>query len=94
MSKAEDLLSQLLVARTGVNTAERQAQSRIKTRDYLDRGKKELKGENVLTIIKETESEIGTLRTSALAEKDENLVEVYDAALSVFSTWNQSRDAS
>ncbi|PKU25825.1 hypothetical protein [Telmatospirillum siberiense] len=93
MSKAEDLLSQLLVARTGVNTGERQAQSRIKTRDYLDRGKKELKGENVLSIIKETETEIGALRTSALAEKDDNLVEVYDAALSVFSTWNHAREA-
>ncbi len=93
MSKADDLLSQLLVARDGVNTVERQARSRIKTRDYLNRGKKELKGVDVLTIIKETETEIGELRTNALSEKDGNLVEVYEAALSVFSTWNEAREA-
>lgn len=93
MSKAEDLLSQLLSARDGVSTVERQAQSRIKTRDYLNRDKKELRGEDVLTIIKETETEIGSLRTSAESGKDTNLVEIYDAALSVFATWNQARVA-
>jgi hypothetical protein len=93
MSKAEDLLSQLLAAHDGVNTAERQAQSRIKTRDYLDRGKKELKGEDVLKIIKETETEIGSRRAQALTDKDTNLVEIYDAALSVFTTWSDARAA-
>lgn len=93
MSKAEDLLSQLLAARDGVNTAERQAQSRIKTRDYLNRDKKELKGLDVLSIIKETETEIGSLRSKAETDKDANLVEVYDAALSVFTTWSEARAA-
>ncbi len=93
MSKAEDLLSHLLVARNGVTTIERQAQSRIKTRDYLNRGKKELKGENVVAVIKETESEIAVRRTKAAADRDANLVEVYDASLSVFTTWSEARDA-
>ncbi len=93
MSKAEDLLSQLLVARDGVNTAERQAQSRIKTRDYLNRDKKELKGEDVISIIKETEVEIGSRRAQALTDQDANLVEIYDAALSVFATWTEARAA-
>ena len=93
MSKAKDLLSSLLVARDGVNSAERQAQSRIKTRDYLDRDKKEMKGADVLTIIRETETEIGARRTQAEADKDGNMVEVYDAALSVFSSWSQAREA-
>ncbi|MDR3436673.1 hypothetical protein [Telmatospirillum sp.] len=93
MSKADDLLNRLLVARDGVSTAERQAQSRIKTRDYLNRGKKELRGENVLTIIRETETEIGVRRTQAETDQDTNLLEVYDAALSVFATWSDAREA-
>jgi len=93
MSKAEDLLKLLIAARDGVNTVERQAQSRIKTRDYLNRDKKELRGENVLSIIKETETEIGALRSKAETDKDSNLVEVYDAALSVFTTWSEARQA-
>ncbi len=93
MSKADELLSRLLVARDGVNTVERQAQSRIKTRDYLNRDKKELKGENVLAIIKETAVEIGIRRTQAETEQDTNLVEVYDAALGVFATWTDAREA-
>jgi hypothetical protein len=93
MSKAEDLLRQLLIARDGVSTAERQAQSRIKTRDYLNRDKKELKGEDVLSIIKETETEIGSRRATAESDQDVNLVEVYDAALSVFTEWYQVRDS-
>jgi hypothetical protein len=93
MSKAEDLLKLLIAARDGVNTVEREAQARIKTRDYLNRDKKELRGENVLSIIKETESEIGVLRAKAETDKDSNLVEVYDAALSVFNTWTIAREA-
>jgi hypothetical protein len=94
MSKAEDLLSYLLTARDGVNTVERQAQARIKTRDYLNRDKKDLKGEDVLAIIKETEVEVGARRAKAVADHDDNLIEVYDAALSVFTTWTEAREAA
>jgi hypothetical protein len=93
MSKAENLLKLLVAASDGVSTAERQAQARIKTRDYLNRDKKELRGENVLSIIKETESEIGTLRAKAETDKDGNMIEIYDAALSVFATWTEAREA-
>jgi len=93
MSKAEELLSRLIVARDGVNTVERQAEARIRTRDYLDRGKKELKGDKVIAIIKETEVEVVAKRAEAEAAKDTNLVEVYDAALSVFATWTVAREA-
>jgi len=93
MSKADELLRYLVVARDGVNTPERQAQARIKTRDYLNRGKKELQGENVLSIIKETEVEIVAMRAVAVAANDTNMVEVYDAALGVFSTWTVAREA-
>jgi len=91
MSKAKDLFRDLLVAGGGVSTAERQAQSRIKTRGYLDLTKKEMLDTDVLTIIRETETEIGVRRTKADAEKDVSLVEVYDAALSVFTTFSQAK---
>jgi len=94
MSKATELLSCLLVAGKGVNAPERQAQARIKTRDYLNRDKKELKGAGVVELIAETRVEVQAKRAEAETAGDAIMVEVYDAALSVFTTWTDAKDAA
>ena len=94
MSKATELLSRLLVAGKGINSPERQAQARIKTRDYLDRDKKELKGTGVMELIAETRTEIQAKRAEAEAAGDAIMVEIYDASLSVFTTWTDAKDAA
>ena len=92
MSKATELLSRLLVAGTGATTVERQAQARIKTREYLDRDKKEMKGEGVLAIMQETQVEVQAKRDEAEKAGEANLLEVYDAALTVFATWSEPKE--
>jgi hypothetical protein len=94
MSKATELLSCLLVAGKGVNAPERQAQARIKTRDYLNRDKKELKGAGVVELIAETRVEVQAKRAEAEAAGDAIMIEIYDAALSVFTTWTDAKDAA
>lgn len=91
MSKAETLLNRLLVASKGVSTSERQAQARVKTNDYFEFNKKEAKAEGLLAAVAEIEAEIQALRA---ATADTALVEVYDAALSVFTKWAGGKAAA
>lgn len=94
MSNAETLLNRLLTASKGVTTAERQAQSRIKTTEYVDLTKKELKGEALLAALKVTETDIGALRTATSDIDNTAQIEVYDAALSVFTKFADAKDAA
>lgn len=94
MSKAETLINRLLVAGKGVNTAERQAEARVKTNDYFSLDRKEMKAEGLMAGVKEVEVEIQALRNAAAAAGDATLVEVYDASLSVFAKWTTAQDAA
>lgn len=94
MSNAETLLNRLLAASNGVSTSERQAEARVKTNDYFDTDKKELKGEALLAALKGTEAQIQGLRATVTEADNSNLVEVYDASLSVFTKWANTKDAA
>ena len=94
MSKHDVLLNRLLVASKGVNTTERQAQARVKTNDYFDLNRKEMKAEGLLASVKEMEQEIQGLRTASTEAGNAALVEVYDASLSVFTKWTSAKDAA
>lgn len=94
MSKAETLLKRLLVAGRGVSTAERQAEARVKTNDYFDLNKAELKAEGLAAGIKEMEADLLGLRAAASEAGEAALVEVYDASLSVFTKWASTKDAA
>lgn len=86
MSKSDAFLDRLIVASTGVSSAERQAEARVKTNDYFGLNGKEMKGEGVFAAARQTKSEIEALRATASAAGNTVLVEVYDASLSVFAT--------
>ena len=94
MSKHDVLLNRLLVAGKGVNTSERQAEARVKTNDYFDLDRKELKAEGLMASVKDMESEIQGLRAAANDAGNIVLVEVYDASLSVFTRWTSAKDAA
>ncbi len=94
MSKHDVLLNRLLVASKGVNTLERQAQARVKTNDYFDLDRKEMKAEGLLAAVKEMETEIQGIRATASGAGNTALVEVYDASLSVFTKWTAAKDAA
>lgn len=94
MSKAETLLKRLLVASKGVNTAERQAQARVKTNDYFAMDAKELKAAGLLEQVHEMAAEIRVLRDAASEASAATLVEVYDASLSVFTKWTDAKEAA
>ena len=94
MSKAETLLKRLLVASRGVSTSERQAEARVKTNDYFNLNKAEMKADGLLAAIKEMEVEIQALSAAATAGGETSLAEVYDAALSVFAKWTVTQAAA
>ena len=94
MSKAETLLKRLLTASKGVSTSERQAEARVKTNDYFDLNKQELKAEGLRAGISEVASELQRLSAAAAAVGDTTLVEVYDASLSVFTKLTGTQDAA
>lgn len=94
MSKHDVLLNRLLVASKGVNTTERQAQARVKTNDYFDLNRKEMKAEGLLASVKEMEHEIQGLRAASSEAGNATLTEVYDASLSVFTKWTEGKEAA
>jgi len=91
MSKIDSLLSRLIVASKGVSTAERQAEARVKTNEYFDFDRKEMRDSGLLGIVKEAEAQIIALRA---ATSDAALIEVYDASLSVFTKWTDAKAAA
>lgn len=93
MSKSVILLKSLLAAANGVNTAERQAQARVKTNDYFEMDAKAMKADGLLAAVQEVEAEIKGLR-AAIGADNTNLQEVYDASLSVFTKWTADKDAA
>ena len=58
------------------------------------RDKKELKGAGVVELIAETRVEVQAKRAEAETAGDAIMVEIYDAALSVFTTWTDAKDAA
>ena len=94
MSKAETLLKYLLVASKGVNTSERQAEARVRTNDFFDLDKNELKASGLMADVKKMEDEVAALCTAATAAGQTTLVEVYSASLTVFAKWTTAKDAA
>ncbi len=94
MSKAETLLKRLLVAGKGVSTSERQAEARVKTNDYFNLNKAEMKTDGLLATIKEVEVEIQGLSAAASEAGNTNLAEAYDASLTVFAKWSTTQAAA
>lgn len=93
MSKSQAFFDRLIVASQGVSSAERQAEARVRTNDYFNLGGKELKGEGAFAAAKEAEAEIQGLRAAASQDGNAALIEVYDAALTVFTTVIASKAA-
>ncbi|CDK97221.1 conserved protein of unknown function [Magnetospirillum gryphiswaldense MSR-1 v2] len=93
MSKSQAFFDRLIVASQGVSSAERQAEARVRTNDFFNLGSKELKGEGAFAAAKEAEAEIQGLRAAASQDGNAPLIEVYDAALTVFTTVIASKAA-
>lgn len=85
MSKSQTYFDRLIVASQNTDAAERQAEARVRTNDYFNLGGKEMKGEGAFAAARETETEIQTLRAAASQDGNAALVEVYDAALTIFA---------
>lgn len=60
---------------------------------FFNLGSKELKGEGAFAAAKEAEAEIQGLRAAASQDGNAPLIEVYDAALTVFTTVIASKAA-
>jgi len=91
MIKVEALLAFLVTAGKGVTTAERQAQARVKTNEYFDFDRKELRDSGMLATVQGVAAQIETLRAAAT---DVGQIEAYDASLSVFTKWTDAKDAA
>ena len=94
MSTADTLLKSLITAAEGVSTSERQAEARVKTNVYFNIDPKAAKAEALIAEIKDFETKIQGLRAAASASGHSSLIEVYDAALSVFEKWGSTKDAA
>ncbi|KIM00579.1 hypothetical protein CCC_03181 [Paramagnetospirillum magnetotacticum MS-1] len=94
MSKAETLLNYLLKAGKGANSAERQAQARVRTNGFFDLDKHELKAAGLMAEVKQMEDDVEALRAAAVAAGDVVMAEVYAASLTVFVKWTSAKDAA
>ncbi|WP_146747735.1 hypothetical protein [Paramagnetospirillum kuznetsovii] len=94
MSKAEILLSRLLSASKGVNSSERQAEARVRTNDFFDLDRKEMKAVGLMAGVDEIQSTVQGLLDAATKDGHATLIEVYEASLSVFAKWTTAQDAA
>ena len=90
MSTTEFYRTRLLAAGTGPTSTERAAEARVRTTAYLVLDRKDPNKDAIVAEYKATEADIVTKRAEAAAAGDAALVEVYDAALGVFTTWAAS----
>lgn len=94
MSKTKNLFNRLLTASKGVNSSERQAEARVRTNDFFDLDKKEMKAEGLMAGVIEAETSIKALHDTATTAGDCDLAEVYAASLTVFAKWTRDQEAA
>ena len=94
MSSPERLRAQLLEAKNGPTSIERQAQARVRTNVYLANiDKRDPNKAALLAGYKDTEVDLQTKLAEETANGDTVLVEIYAAALRVFTEFNGPVDA-